>query len=257
MTVQILERDFPNDHLPLLRWLIFTGVCAFGFVLTWYFGLFHLMFTADKTYISAIITVLYAATTVHCFSRTIVVSRELDSAYRVASLVGRGLSGYRVVGENVVAADGTRLPPGQVTSHIRNLIQKAALQGHHRIDQTLLLRGLADTLRGPNQLGSFASDSLMKLGLLGTIIGFIMMLAPIAGLDAADRASVKSSMGMMSDGMAVAMYTTLTGLVGSILVQTQYYLLDEATAKLFGLATDLTEVFVVSVLEREQDGHTR
>jgi hypothetical protein len=54
--------------------------------------------------------------------------------------------------------------------------------------------------------------------------------------------------------MAVAMYTTLTGLIGSILVQTQYYMLDEATAKLFSLATDLTEVFVVSVLEREQDG---
>ena len=31
----------------------------------------------------------------------------------------------------------------------------------------------------------------------------------------------------------------------------QYYMLDEATARLFALATDLTEVFVVSVLERE------
>ena len=109
-------------------------------------------------------------------------------------------------------------------------------------------------MRGPNQLGSFASDALMKLGLLGTIVGFILMLAPIAGLDAADRASMKTSMGLMSDGMAVAMYTTLTGLIGSILVQTQYYMLDDATAKLFALATDLTEVFVVSVLEREQDG---
>ena len=29
--------------------------------------------------------------------------------------------------------------------------------------------------------------------------------------------------------------------------------LDEATAKLFALATDLTEVFVVSVLEREKN----
>jgi hypothetical protein len=257
MTVQLLERDFPNDHVPLLRWLIFTGVCAFGFVLTWYFGLFHLMFSSDKTYISAIITVLYAATTLHCFARTMVISRELDSAHRVAALVSRGPSGFQVAGQNVGTGDGARLPPGLVTDHIRNLIQKARLQGHHRLDQTLLLRGLADTLRGPNQVGSFASDSLMKLGLLGTIIGFILMLAPIAGLDAADRASVKSSMGLMSDGMAVAMYTTLTGLVGSILVQTQYYLLDEATARLFGLATNLTEVFVVSVLEREQDGQPR
>ena len=170
------------------------------------------------------------------------------------SLVSNGARDLRVVGADVMAGDGKRLPPGQVTGHIRNLILKAGLQGRHRVDQTLLLRGLADTLRGPNQFGSFASDALLKLGLLGTIIGFILMLAPIAGLDAADRASVKSSMGLMSDGMAVAMYTTLTGLVGSILLQTQYYMLDEATAKLFGLATDLTEVFVVSELEREQDG---
>jgi hypothetical protein len=65
---------------------------------------------------------------------------------------------------------------------------------------------------------------------------------------------MKLSMGLMSDGMAVAMYTTLAGLIGSILVQTQYYMLDEATAKLFALATDLTEVFVVSSLERAQNG---
>jgi hypothetical protein len=254
MALRLLEREFPNDHLPLLRWLMFTGVSAFGFVLAWYYGLFHLMLASDKTYISATICVLYLAATAHCFVRTVAISRETDSAQRVFSLVSNGSRDLRVAGSDVLTADGKRLPPGQVTGHIRNLILKAGLQGSHRIDQTLLLRGLADALRGPNQLGSFASDALMKLGLLGTIIGFILMLAPIAGLDAADRASVKSSMGLMSDGMAVAMYTTLTGLVGSILLQTQYYMLDEATAKLFGLATDLTEVFVVSELEREQDG---
>jgi MotA/TolQ/ExbB proton channel family len=249
--MRLLEREFPNDHLPLLRWLMFTGVTAFGFVVAWYYGLFHLMLASDKTYISAVITVLYIAATAHCFVRTAVISRETDAAQRVGGLVRRGAPELKVVGDAVVTADGTRLPGGQVSAHIRNLILKAALQGGHRLDQTLLLRGLADALRGPNQLGSFASDALLKLGLLGTIIGFILMLAPIAGLDAADRASVKSSMGLMSDGMAVAMYTTLSGLIGSILLQTQYYMLDDATAKLFGLATDITEVFVVSVLERE------
>ena len=249
--MRLLERDFPNDHLPLLRWLMFTGVTAFGCVVAWHYGLFQLMLASDKTYISAIIGVLYIAATAHCFVRTVAISREMDSAHRVAALVGAGAPELKVVGADVMTADGKRLPAGKITGHIRNLILKAGLQGNHRLDQTLLLRGLADALRGPNQLGSFASDALMKLGLLGTIIGFILMLAPIAGLDAADRASVKSSMGLMSDGMAVAMYTTLSGLIGSILLQTQYYMLDEATAKLFGLATDLTEVFVVSVLERD------
>src|SRR5262249_4195342 len=68
---------------------------------------------------------------------------------------------------------------------------------------------------------------------------------------------VKSSMGLMSDGMAGAEYTTLTRLIGSVLLSMQYYLLDNATAKVFGIATDLTEVFVVSVLEREQNGQLR
>src|SRR5712692_9495072 len=98
MTIRLLERDYPNDHLPLLRWLMFTGVSAFGFVLAWYYGLFRLMLASDKTYISAVIVILYAATCVHCFIRTIAISRELDRANRVLSLVSRGGPNLRVVG---------------------------------------------------------------------------------------------------------------------------------------------------------------
>jgi hypothetical protein len=259
MATRVFNTEFPSDHLPLLRWLIFTGVCVFAFVLAWHYGLVRLMVNGDKTYISIIIGVLYVLASVHCLLRTAAISRELDRAHRVLALVSRGgVPQLKVDGNEVVTTEGKALPRGEVTSHIRNLLLKATLQGdERRVDQTLLLRGLADALRGPNQLGSYAGDALMKLGLLGTIIGFIMMLAPIAGLDAGDRASVKTSMGLMSDGMAVAMYTTLTGLIGSILVQTQYYMLDKATQRLFGLATNLTEVFVVSVLERGPHGQLR
>ena len=257
MTAQSLDHPLPTDRLPLLRWLIFTGVTIFGFAMVWYFGLFRLMLVSDKTYISAIVAVLYVLTAAHCFVRTNAISRETDKALRILAIMRGGVDAFRVKGDAVETGAGERLPPGQVTNHIRNLILKSELQGRHRLDQTLLLRGLADALRGPNHLGGFASDSLMKLGLLGTIIGFIMMLAPIAGLDAADKVSVRNSMGVMSDGMAVAMYTTLSGLIGSILIKCQYYMLDEATAKLFSLATDLTEVFVVSVLERGRDGQLR
>jgi hypothetical protein len=258
MATRIFNTEFPADHLPLLRWLIFTGVSVFAFVMAWHFGLVRMMINGDRTYISIIILVLYVLSSLHCLLRTTAISRELDRAHRVLALVSKGGAQLKVEGADVVTLEGTKLPRGEVAGHIRNLILKAGLQDHeHRLDQTLLLRGLADTLRGPNQLGSYASDALMKLGLLGTIIGFIMMLAPIAGLDVADRVSVRTSMGLMSDGMAVAMYTTLTGLIGSILVQTQYYMLDKATQRLFGLATNLTEVFVVSVLERGQHGQLR
>jgi hypothetical protein len=260
MLARLPGGEFPSDYGPLLRWLIFTGVSAFGAALAWHFGLIRLMLASDKTHISAAICALYGLASLHCLVQTVLVSRELNSGQRAFALVRRGVRRFRVVGDDVVidaGPEGTKLPPGRVTGHIRNLVLKAGLQGDARFDQTLLLGGLADALRRPHQLGAFASDALMKLGLLGTIVGFILMLAPVAGLDVADHASVKGSMGLMSDGMAVAMYTTLTGLVGSILVQTQYYMLDDATAKLFALATDLTEVFVVSVLDRAPDGQLR
>jgi len=46
------------------------------------------------------------------------------------------------------------------------------------------------------------------------------------------------------------MYTTLAGLVGSILIRIQYYLLEDATRKLFAFAVGLIDVHVVSILDR-------
>ena len=245
--------DAFGDRGPLLRWLVFTGLCVFAFVLLWRFGLIRQTVASDRTYLSSIIGLLYVAASMHCLWRTIVISREADAARRGGALIAAGSGGLNVEGDAIIVDGAGKLPPCLVSAHIHDLAVKARLQGPRRLDQTLLLRGLAGRLRGSNQFGAFASDTLMKLGLLGTIIGFIMMLAPIAGLDPSDRGAIKSSMNLMSDGMAVAMYTTLAGLVGSILVRIQYYMLDDATAKLFALAVGLTEVRVVSVLENRRE----
>jgi hypothetical protein len=235
------------DRAPLLRWLIFTGATVFAAVLAWSYGLIRLMIASDRTYLSSLIALIYVGASLHCLWRTIVVSREGDAEKRAAARIDKA-------GADFASPDASAaLPDGLVADHIRDLALKARTQGRGRLDQTLLLRSLADRLRGSNGFGSFASDTLMKLGLLGTIIGFIIMLAPIAGLDASDKSMMKSSMGLMSDGMAVAMYTTLAGLVGSILLKIQYYMLDTATAKVFSRAVTLTETRVVPALERAHD----
>ena len=235
------------DRAPLLRWLIFTGATAFAGVVLWRYGLIRLMIDSDRTYLSSVIVLIYVAASLHCLWRTIVVSREGDAGRRVAARIETG-------GADVATLDTSGpLRDGLVADHIRDLALKARTQGGGRLDQTLLLRSLADRLRGSNGFGSFASDTVIKLGLLGTIIGFIIMLAPIAGLDASDKSMMKSSMGVMSEGMAVAMYTTLAGLVGSILLKIQYYMLDNATANVFSRAVTLTETRVVPALERAHD----
>ena len=243
------DLDSFGDRGPLLRWLVFTGLWIFAFILLWRYGLIRQMVAGDRTYLSPIIALLYVATSLHCLWRTIVIAREGDAARRTGALIASGSGGLDLDGGAVVVAGAGQLPSGLVAAHIRDLAVKARLQGSRRLDQTLLLRGLASRLRGSNQFGAFASDTLMKLGLLGTIIGFIMMLAPIGALDPENREAVRSSMSLMSDGMAVAMYTTLAGLAASILLKVQYSMLDSATSKIFAFAVDLTEVYVVSALE--------
>ena len=240
-------KDAP-ERGPLLLWMVFTGLSIFAVVLLWRYGLIHLMVVSDRTYISSLIAVLYVLTCAHCFWRTRAIAREGEAARRCRAILSAP------DGARALNADAHMLPAGLVTDHIRSLVTKAKAQGAGRIDQTLLLRSLADRLRGSNGFGAFVSDTLMKLGLLGTIIGFIIMLAPIATLDAADKVAMKSSMGLMSDGMAVAMYTTLAGLIGSILVRIQYYMLDAATQRVFSDAVMLTETHVIPALERQHDG---
>jgi hypothetical protein len=237
-----------SERSALLLWMIFTGLSIFAVVVLWRYRLIHLMVVSDRTYISSLIAVLYIVTCGHCFWRTRAIAREGATARRCRAVLSAP------DGAKALDASAASLPRGLVTDHIESLVTKAAAQDYRPVNQTLLLRTLADRLRGSNGFGAFVSDTLLKLGLLGTIIGFIIMLAPIAGLDAADKAAMKSSMGLMSEGMAVAMYTTLAGLVGSILVRIQYYMLDAATQRVFSDAVMLTETYVTPALERRSLG---
>ena len=80
------------------------------------------------------------------------------------------------------------------------------------------------------------------------------MLAPIGGINTFDVETMKSALTSMSSGMAVALFTTLAGLISGTLLKVQYYFLDDGTAYLFGITTELTEVHVVSILDRTSDG---
>jgi hypothetical protein len=73
-------------------------------------------------------------------------------------------------------------------------------------------------LRGREELGWFGSEMCLVLGMMGTIVGFIMMLS---GFNALDLSNVQTIQGLLSDlgkSMGTALYTTIVGLVcGSIL----------------------------------------
>ena len=65
-------------------------------------------------------------------------------------------------------------------------------------------------------IGWFISESMLALGMIGTVAGFILMLgSSFEGLDVEDTASIKSTLTAMALGMSTALYTTLTGLIFS------------------------------------------
>ena len=242
---QVRRQLDPGD--PVLSWMIFASLNVLSFVLLWFYGLLQTALDADPTHITLCIAVIYIATSFHCLWRCMVVSRETAAERRLAAWLVAGECNLQRLDEGV----GNDAGDGLVGDHVRDLITKSRLLAEdQKLDQTLLLRVLAQKLNGSTPFGAFAADLVMKLGLFGTIVGFIMMLAPIAGLNADDQAAIKSSMSLMSEGMAVAMYTTLSGLVGSILIKIEYQFVETATAALLASAVSLTEVHVVPVLER-------
>lgn len=234
-----------GDFLPLLRWLILMCLTAFGVAVLWRLGLIRLMLDTDRTHVSSLILGLFALTSLHCLTQTWFVSREL-TAVRSFQEVLRRDPGWLAA----VAADPERV--GQhhmIARHVANLVAKARAQNGRRVDQTLLLRALADRLHGREKIGLFVAEALLRLALMGTAVGFILMLVPIAGLTAFDAESLRKALAGMSSGMAIALNITVAGIATALLLKLQYFFLDKAIADLFAAITELTEVHVVSALE--------
>ena len=144
--------------------------------------------------------------------------------------------------------NGTQLMDGVVTEHIHDLVKKGC-SGTKQLDQTLLLQAFSDKLSGRQEIGFLISDLMLRLGLLGTVIGFIFMLGPLASIQTIDVSSMRSVLSTMSGGMAIALYTTLVGLIGGILLRLQYFFVERSVEDLVAMTTEITEVFVVPVLE--------
>src|SRR5690606_8991205 len=142
-------------------------------------------------------------------------------------------SGFRVAGNRVTTGSGEALEPGVFTTHVKNLVTKAELGAPGRLDQTLLLRNIADKLRGREKLGLFVSEALLRLALLGTAIGFILMLIPIAGLSSFDAETLRGALAGMTGGMAVALNVTVSGIATALILKFEYFQLDSAITELF------------------------
>lgn len=239
------------DYNPLLRLMLVNVIAVTGLGILWRLGLLDLVISTDHTRVSLIIFAILVGTTVHCFYQTITVSSELIAARRVRQILeSEAGTRFALSDSGVVTTSGTVLPQGIFSGHIAALVRKSQLQASGPVDQGLLLRLLADRLRGREKLGLFVSEALLRLALLGTAIGFILMLIPISALTSFEADTLRGALGGMTSGMAIALNVTVAGIAGALLLKLEYYLLDSAIVELFDTIVETTEIYVVSALER-------
>lgn len=257
MSVGSLAIGTPNersDYAPVLRWLLLNCLAALGLVALWYFGLLQSTLASDRTHISWIIGLIFVLTALNCLYHTAQISRDLVASRRVRQIIlERGADGLRIGGDGTVTDNGQPLEPSVLTAHVFNLLTKANVQGGVRFDQSLLLRALADRLRSRERFGLFVTEALLRLALLGTAIGFILMLVPIANLDSFDPDKLRSALSGMTGGMSIALSVTVTGIASALILKFEFYLLDGAIADLFDLVTETSEIYVMSALERRSN----
>ena len=177
------------------RTIILLAIIIFAFYILYDLNLLNLIFESDRSKISILIIGIYLTATLHW----IYIAKKLDSELK---------------GEGKVVV----------------FLQKKEINSS--LENQSLLRILEDELSNRHALGHMASDVLLKLGLTGTVVGFILMLLPIGEMKDFDTEKIQPLLSSMSGGMAVALYTTLSGLITSTILKFQYFLLDSCVSKL-------------------------
>ena len=91
---------------------------------------------------------------------------------------------------------------------------------------------LVDRLEDYNQradVGWFVAESCLALGMVGTVTGFLIMLGTaFSNIDVSNAASLQQALSDMAIGMSTALYTTLIGLVCSLIIKVQLVNLEVA-----------------------------
>jgi hypothetical protein len=90
---------------------------------------------------------------------------------------------------------------------------------------------LSERTHGPHETAWWFASAAIKLGLLGTVVGFIVMSMQISKMQLFDISEVQTLLKQMTQGMAIALYTTLVGLAANLWLGLQLLLLDRMADK--------------------------
>jgi hypothetical protein len=208
-------RDHAQDAHRYMLVLRFALLNLVGFALlgaAYAQGLVHNVIVADRTYLSVLIYLVFLGGLAICARRVWQTSRELNS------LRAR---------EAAVTSPAMRLLApllGRTAESRGNLANAARMRLSHRI---AIVRHIA--------------NMLVLLGLIGTVLGFIIALSGVDPARVADVEAIAPMVSTLISGMSTALYTTLVGAILNVWLTANHQLLASGTVKLIAALVERAE----------------
>ncbi|MFQ5936560.1 MAG: MotA/TolQ/ExbB proton channel family protein, partial [Acidiferrobacterales bacterium] len=202
----------PYQYLLLLRFALLNLV-AFALLGAAYVqGLVDMVVAADRTYLSVVIFFVFVGGLGLCGWKIWQTSHNLNSVRAIDTLAQLN-----------TIHDLARLLRRE-PSELNNLINVLRLRLSHRI---AIVRHIANTL--------------VILGLIGTVLGFIIALSGVDPEHASDISAIAPMVSTLISGMSTALYTTLVGAVLNVWLMANHQLLAGGTVKLIAAVMELTD----------------
>jgi hypothetical protein len=234
-TILAPGRDGAYDSV--MKWALFIALVTIGSIVSYEYGLLTYLFAADRSRITVVIAVLFVGFSAHCLWILIELSRE----YRRAMTWKADLAGRTSAPEPPAGS-------GLIDSYVADVIRSREHPSEGEGNAHLLMMSLGASFRRRTKVGTYGSDLLYKLGMLGTMVGFVMMLNSMGDLANFDVDTLRGALQKMIAGMAVSLLTTIAGLIGGILLRIEYNIADALVTDISQTAVSFTEVSLLPLL---------
>lgn len=206
------SKEDRHKYLLLLRFALVNIVGAALLGAAWITGYVGQVYAGDKTMISLAIFIVFIG--------------------------GLGLCGYRVFQtshELNAVRDFNPLVPSLAAMHL------ARLRGQNNEGRSLAAGSLRLKLSHRIAVVKHVAGALVLLGLIGTVVGFIIALSGVDPEKASDFDSISPMVSTLIQGMSTALYTTLVGAVLNLWLMINYRMLATGTVKLITSIIDFGE----------------
>lgn len=198
-----LRRERPYHYLLLLRFVLINMMGMALLTAAYVHGLVEKVIAADRTYLSALIFVVFLGGVAICAQKVWQTSRELNALKSFEPLA-----------------------PSRAAEYL------AQLRGRSGESRGILASALRLKLSQRIAVIRHVAGSLVLLGLIGTVIGFIIALSGVQPEQASDVKAITPMVSTLIAGMSTALYTTLVGSVLNVWLMINYHLLAGGTVKL-------------------------